>query len=280
MQRIALFLVKYNGVFAFFILQVIALSLYFTRNSNPEKKAFLSSANGLIGNLYETSSNATRYWNLSAVNDSLARENAELKMKLPSSKFTSLVQVNTVKDTTLQQQYQYFEAKVINNTIHRRHNFLTINRGRRQGLTSNSGVLNGNGTGVVGVVQKVSNNYGVVMSLLNVDTRISAKILRNNNFGMLVWDGEDAQHLRLESVPTHAEVHQGDTIVTSGYSTIFPEGVLIGRVDTIIRPPGLNFYDIKVSLFNDMNNIQYVYVVSDLFKEERLTLEEATTHDQ
>ncbi|MGH1335621.1 MAG: rod shape-determining protein MreC [Aureispira sp.] len=279
MQRIALFLFKYNGVFAFFILQIIALTLYFSRNSNPEKKAFLSSANGLIGNLYETSSNATRYWNLSAVNDSLARTNAELLMKLPSSKFTSLVQVNTIKDTTLQQQYQYFEAKVVNNTIHRRHNFLTINRGRRQGVRANSGVLNGNGTGVVGVVQKVSNNFGVVMSLLNIDTRISAKILRNNNFGILVWDGEDAQHLRLESVPKHAEVHEGDTIVTSGYSTIFPEGILIGKVDSVTRPPGLNFYDIKVSLFNDMNNVQYVYVVSDLLKEERLILEEATTHE-
>ena len=279
MQRIALFLIKYNGVFAFFILQVIALTFYFSRNSNPEKKAFLSSANGLIGNLYETSSNATRYWNLSAVNDSLARENAELKMKLPSSKFTSLVQVNTVKDTTLQQQYQYFEAQVINNTIHRRHNFLTINRGRNQGARSNSGVLNGNGTGVVGVVQKVSNNFGVVMSLLNVDTRISAKILRNNNFGVLVWDGDDAQHLRLESVPKHAEVQRGDTIVTSGYSTIFPEGILIGTVDSVARPPGLNFYDIRVALFNDMNNVQYVYVVSDLLKEERLQLEEEIIND-
>lgn len=279
MQQMVLFLVKYNGVLAFFILQVIALSLYFTRNSNPEKKAFLSTANDLIGNLYETSSNATRYWNLSDVNDRLARENAELKMKLPSSKFTSLVQVKTIKDTTLQQQYKYFEAKVVNNTIHRTHNFLTINRGRRQGVKANSGVLSGNGTGIVGIVQKVSNNFGVVMSLLNVDTRISAKILRNNNFGMLVWQAQDAQHLHLESVPKHAEVHKGDTIVTSGYSTIFPEGILIGTVDSVICPPGLNFYDIRVALFNDMNNVEYVYVVSDLFKEERLTLEEATIYE-
>ena len=279
MQRIFLFLLKFNGLLAFFVCQLIALPVYFSRNTNPEKQAFLSSANGLIGNLYESTSSATRYWNLSAVNDSLARENAQLRMQLPSSKFTSLVQTNTQRDTTLEQLYQYAEAKVINNTIHRQHNFLTINRGRKQGLKPNSGVLNGNGTGVVGIVQKVSNNFGVVMSILNVDTRISAKILRTSNFGMLSWDGEDARYLTLASVPKHAEIQKGDTIVTSGYSTIFPENILIGQIDTFYKPPGLNFYHIQVALFNDLNRVQYVYVVSDLLREERLKLEKATIND-
>lgn len=279
MQRVALFLLKFNGVLAFLICQLIALPTYLTRNSNPQKEAFISSANGLIGNLYASTSSATRYWNLSEVNDSLARENAELRMRLPSSKFTSLVQTNIVRDTTLQQHYSYKEAKVVNNTVHRQHNFLTINRGRAQGIQPNSGVLNGNGTGVVGIVQKVSNNFGVVMSILNVDTRISAKISRTNSFGMLAWEGRDSRYLTLESVPKHAEVQKGDTIVTSGYSTVFPENVLIGRVDTFYKPPGLNFYHIRVALFNDLNSTQYVYVVSDLLREERLALEKAIKHD-
>lgn len=279
MQRIFLFFIKYNGVFAFVILQVIALTIYFTRNINSNKQAFLSSANGLIGGVYESTSRVSRYWNLSAINDSLARENAELKMQLPSSKFTSLVQVKTQKDTTLQQYYQYFEAKVINNTIHRSRNFLTVNKGNKQGLQPNAGVLNGNGEGIVGVAQKVSNNYAVVMSILNLDTRISAKILRNNNFGVMVWDGLDSRYMTLESVPKHAEIHKGDTIVTSGYSTIFPEGILIGVIDSFYKPPGMNFYTIKVALFNDLNSVQYVYVVSNLFKEERLKLEEEVIND-
>ncbi|MDC0231094.1 rod shape-determining protein MreC [Aureispira] len=276
MYRIFFFCIKYNGAFAFIIFEIIALSFYFTRNINSNKEVFLSSANGFIGNVYESTSRISRYWNLSTVNDSLARENAELKMQLPNSKFSSLVKLNIPKDTTLRQHYQYFDAKVVNNTIHRSHNFLTINRGTRQGLSPNSGVLNGDGKGIVGIATKLSDNFSVVMSVLNIDVRISAKILRNNYFGVMVWDGHDSRYMTLESVPKHAIVHIGDTIVTSGYSTIFPEGVLIGTIESFFKPPGLNFYTIRVALFNDMNQTQYVYVVNNLLKDEVLNLEGET----
>ena len=279
MQKILFFFIKYNGIFAFVILEIIALSLYFTRNSNPNKDAFISSANGVIGRLYESTSRVSRYWNLSAVNDSLAHENAELKMRLPGSKFTSLVEVKEIKDTTLRQHYEYFEAKVVNNTIHRPHNFLTINRGAKQGLMPNSGVLNGNGKGILGVVQTVSDNYAVVMSILNIDMRISAKILRNDYFGVMVWDGRDSRYMTLESIPKHTHIQIGDTIVTSGFSTIFPEGILIGKVESFEKPQGLNFYTIKVALFNDVNRAQYVYVVNNLLREERLKIEKEAKND-
>jgi rod shape-determining protein MreC len=273
MYRVFLFFVKYNGAFAFVIMEVIALSFYFTRNINPNKASFISSANGFLGGVYETSSKVSRYWNLSAVNDSLARENAELKMRLPNSKFSSLVKSNIQKDTTLKQHYAYVDAKVINNTTHRPHNFLTLNRGIKQQLALNAGVINGNGKGIVGVTLKSSDNYTVVMSILNVDTRVSAKILSNDYFGVLVWDGLDARYMTLESVPKHAFVQKGDTVVTSGFSTVFPGGILIGTIEDFYQPAGLNFYTIKVHLFNDVNNAQYVYVVENLFKEERKKLE-------
>lgn len=279
MNRISLFLIKYNGVFAFLILEITALSLYFTRNTTPNKDAFISSANGVIGNIYESTSRVSRYWNLSAVNDSLARENAELKMQLPNSKFSAYVKKEAVEDTSLRQQYEYIEAKVVNNTIHRPNNFMTINRGKKQGLKPNSGVLNANGKGIVGVVQKVSDNYAVVMSVLNLNIRVSAKIIRNNYFGVMVWDGVDSRYMTLESVPKHADVQKGDTIVTSGFSTIFPEGVMIGTIDSFYKPPGLNFYTIKVALFNDINRSQYVYVVQNLLREERLKLEKEVKND-
>lgn len=279
MYRILLFFIKYNGLFAFVILEAIALSFYFTRNINPNKESFISSANGFIGNIYESTSKVSRYWYLSAVNDSLARENAELKMQLPNSKFSSLVQLNSINDTTMQQHYEYIDAKVVNNTIHRPHNFLTINRGTKQGLKANSGVINASGKGIVGVTQKVSDNYAVVMSILNIDARISAKILRNNHFGVLVWDGQNSDFMTLESIPKHADVQVGDTIVTSGYSTIFPEGILIGVIDSFLKPPGLNFYTIQVTLFNDMNNTQYVYAVCNLLREERDKLEKEVKND-
>jgi len=279
MYRIFSFCIKYNGAFAFVILEIIALLFYFNRNINPNKATFISSANEMIGGIYESTSRVSRYWNLSAVNDSLARENAELKMRLPSSKFSSLVEPNTKIDTTLQQHYEYIEAKVVNNTIHRPHNFLTINRGAKQGLRPNSGVLNGNGKGIVGVAQKVSDNYAVVMSVLNLDIRISAKIIRNDYFGVMVWDGTDSRYMTLESIPKHADVHIGDTIITSGFSTIFPEGILIGKIESFFKPEGLNFYTIKVALFNDLNSAQYVYVVNNLLREERIKIEKETKDD-
>jgi len=279
MHRILSFFIKYNGVFAFFILEIIALSFYFSQNITPEKQTFISSANGFVGNIYNSTSRISRYWNLSAVNDSLARENAELKMQLPNSMFSSYVNAVTVEDTTLKQHYQYVEAKVVNNTVHRPHNYLTLNRGRLQGLVPNSGVLNANGKGIVGIAQKVSDNYTVVMSILNLEARISAKIARNNYFGVMQWDGNDSRHMRLESVPKHADVMSGDTIVTSGFSTIFPEGAMIGVVDTFEKLPGSNFYTISVELFNDVNQSQYVYVVSDLLKEERRKLEKEVYND-
>ncbi len=279
MYRVFLFFVKYNGTFAFVIMEVIALSFYFTRNINPNKASFISSANGFLGGVYETSSKVSRYWNLSAVNDRLARENAELKMRLPNSKFSSLVKSNIQKDTTLKQYYAYVDAKVINNTTHRPHNFLTLNRGIKQQLALNAGVINGNGKGIVGVTLKSSDNYTVVMSVLNVDARISAKILSNNYFGVLVWDGLDARYMTLESVPKHAFVQKGDTVVTSGFSTVFPGGILIGTIEDFYQPAGLNFYTIKVLLFNDVNNAQYVYVVENLFKEERKKLEKGELNE-
>ncbi len=123
---------------------------------------------------------------------------------------------------------------------------------------------------------KLSDNYSVVMSVLNIDIRVSAKISRNNYFGVMVWDGLDSRYMTLESVPKHAIVHIGDTIVTSGYSSVFPEGVLIGTIESFFKPSGLNFYTIRVALFNDLNKTQYVYVVNDLLKEELLKLEGET----
>ncbi len=279
MQRIFLFFFKYNGVFAFVILQIIALSLYFTGNSTENKRTFISSSNNIIGVIYESSNRMARYWNLAAVNDSLARENAELKMRLPSSKFSSLVEVKSIKDSTLQQQYQYIEAKVVNNTVHRPHNYITINRGSQQGVVAHTGVVNAGSNGIVGIAQKVGDNYTIVMSILNTDIHLSAKIKRNNYFGSLSWDGQQSKSMLLEAIPKHADIIKGDTIVTSGYSTLFPEGIMIGIVDTFYIPAGLNFYDVKVNLVNDMSAIQYVYIVNNLLREERIKLEEEVANE-
>lgn len=277
MQRLWLLILRFNGIIVFFVLEIIALSLYFSRNTTPEKAAFLSSANDLVGNVYEYSSRFSRYWKLSSVNDSLARENARLRMKLPNSQFSNLVKSTTVRDTQLQQQYRYIEALVVNNSINRPNNFITINRGAMHGVQANSGVISGIGEGIVGVVRKVSTHYAVVTSVLNRDIRISGKIQRNNYFGTLVWDGNSTEYLQLEGIPKHAPIIKGDTIITSGYSTMFPADIMVGVVDTHYIESGSNFYTAQVRMAADIGNIQYVHVVDDLLSDERKTLEKEAT---
>jgi rod shape-determining protein MreC len=274
MNRIGVFFLKFNGLFVFLILETFSLYLYFSQNSTPEKSAFLSSANRMVGNVYDYTNKWMRYWNLAAVNDSLAKENARLKMRLPSSQFSNAVDSATVKDQLFQQQYKYTEAVVINNVTNRRNNYFTINKGEKHGIRTHTGVLNASGEGVVGIILSVSQHYATAMSVLHEDTRISAKVKRSGYFGVVTWNGNDPGKMTLEAIPKHTKLINGDTIITSGFSSIFPEGVVIGIVENFKVEPGSNFYNAQVALAADLNKIQYVYVVDDLLREERKKLEQ------
>ncbi len=238
-----------------------------------EKTAFLSSANRMVGNVYDYTNRWSRYWNLAALNDSLAKENARLKMRLPISQFSNLTDSTRVVDNLYQQQYKFTEASVINNTVNRKNNYLTLNRGSRHGIRLNSGVAGATGEGVVGIVISVSTHFSTVMSILHQDTRISCKIKRNGYFGVMTWNGKDISEMNLEAIPKHAKIMKGDTIITSGYSTIFPEGIIVGTIDSFYNEQGTNFYNISVDLNLDMNNLQYVNIVDDIMREERQEIE-------
>ncbi|MCH2043569.1 MAG: rod shape-determining protein MreC [Saprospiraceae bacterium] len=279
MQKLFLYLVRFNGVFIFLILEVIALSLYFTRNTTTEKSAFLSSANGVVGGLFEYSNRVYSYWSLASTNKELAEENARLRMSLPGAQYKQLVTTIKVQDTTYAQQFKYTAALIVNNSTNNPNNFITINRGKKHGLLASSGVVSGTGEGIVGITRKVSPHYSVVMSVLNRAIRVSAKIKRNNYFGVLTWDGKRTDQMVLESVPKHAEINKGDTIVTSGFSTMFPEGILIGTVDSTFIESGSNFHTAYINLFADVGNLQYVYVINDLMRDERKKLEEAVANE-
>jgi rod shape-determining protein MreC len=269
MNKIGIFLLKFNGFFVFIILEFFSLYIYFTQNINQEKSAFLGSSNRIVGNVYDYTNRWMRYWNLAAVNDSLAKENARLKMKMPNSQYNNLIASGDIQDTFNFQQYNYTEAQVINNSVNKKKNYLTINRGKLHGIKTNCGVLNANGDGIIGITIAVSQHFSSVMSILHEDTRVSAKIKRNGFFGVLTWDGSSAQKLTLEAIPKHAKIMIGDSIITSGFSSIFPEGVLVGRIESFKVDPGSNFYNIKVALAADLNNVQYINVVDDLMREER-----------
>jgi rod shape-determining protein MreC len=280
MQQLVAFFLRFNALFVCVVLEILSLYLYFSFNQNTQKAAFLSTANRFVGGIFDYGSRLSNQWNLLAVNDSLARENAKLKMQLPDAQYSALVKTTPVNDSVSLQQFTYVEARVVNNSINKAHNFLTINRGSRHGLVPNSGVVSATGDGIVGIVRKVSTYYSVVMSIFNKETRISAKIRKNNYFGILTWDGVTLTHLNLEGVPKHAPVAKGDTILTSGYSTMFPEGIFVGIVDTCYIDAGSNAHTVKVRLVTDVSNIQYVYVVDDLLKKEREQLEKEVLNNE
>ncbi|MEL7020749.1 MAG: rod shape-determining protein MreC [Bacteroidota bacterium] len=250
------------------------LCIYLVVNFN-EKQSQISthSGNRVVGTLYDYSARTRDYFNLTTINDSLAKDNAMLLAQLKNAQYDTQVERDTayIELDTTQQQFTYIEARVINNSINRSNNSLTLNRGRADGVRPHMGVLSQDG--LVGVVRNVSEHYSRVASLLHKQTRISASIKRNNFFGSLVWNERDPRMMNLVDVPRHAELRLGDTVLTSGYSVMFPKGFMIGIIEDFDLQSGSNYYDIRVRLTQDLGNIEYVYIVENLLGEELRQLE-------
>jgi rod shape-determining protein MreC len=216
------------------------------------------------------------YLDLRETNEKLARENTRLKNALERMYRGDEMFFYKKEDTTYQQQYYMTSAKVINNSTNKQNNFLTLNKGSEHGIEPEMGVVSSEG--VVGVVYGVSRRFSTVISLLNTSFRVSAKIKKNNYFGSLAWDGKNYHRAVLNEIPFHVEIRKGDTIITSGYSTIFPEGTMIGVIhDFHIK--GGNFYEISVNLSTDFKNLTYVNMIRNLTRLEQTQLENSTSND-
>jgi rod shape-determining protein MreC len=273
-------LLKFILTFHFFILFLIleALAIFLVIQYNVYQRAgFLNTASSVTGYVYEISSSVTSYLSLKEANEQLIAENAYLHNILKSSYQNDKVEFISVKDSLYTQQYIYTPALVINNSSNKQTNYITINRGRKHGVKPDMGVICP--TGVIGVVRNVSDHYSLVISLLNTNLKISAKVKRSGYFGSISWDGGDYQYASLTEIPFHVKVHQGDTIVTSGYSTMFPEGIMLGTIDTFNAGKGNSFYDIRVRLSTDFRSLSNVYVIINLLKEEQLKLEKEAAND-
>ncbi len=275
MNNIITFLLRYSGLVFFLILESICMYLA-VQNNKRQKEIYINSANTYVGWFSEQRDDVTKYFQLNTIADSLAAENARLYSKVGNTAYNGLIKRDSilVKDSLdhVIQQYSFISASVINNSVAQYNNYLTLNRGSAQGVQVGMGVISANG--VVGVVRSVSPHFALVMSALHQQTKISASIKRNNFFGSLVWkQGTDPEHLILEAIPKHADLLQGDTIVTSGYSNIFPKGIRVGRLEDFSVEGGSNFYRGNVRLFEDFSHIRYVYVVNNLFSKEQENLE-------
>ncbi|MCB0408696.1 MAG: rod shape-determining protein MreC [Flavobacteriales bacterium] len=270
MRNLFRFLTKNSFIFLFLLLEVVAFSLL-VQNNNYQSSSFFNSSNFLVGNLYSTVNNINDYFNLKEENQKLAQQNAKLQSTSLSSfmkVFGRLVQIN---DTTFMQSYVYSSAKVINNSTNKRQNYLTIDKGAINGIEAEMGVISPKG--VVGIIKNVSDHFGSVMSVLHEKNKISAKIKKSGYFGSLVWEGGNYREAELKDIPNHVKLVIGDTIVTSGYSSIFPENILIGTIKEFELPKGNNFYNIKVEFTEDYLNVSHVYIIKSLLKEEKKALE-------
>ncbi|MET0243005.1 MAG: rod shape-determining protein MreC [Flavitalea sp.] len=283
MRNIFLFIRRYFNFLFFVVLQIVALTFLFSYNRFHEA-AFMGVANELTGVVGSRYNNVEYYFKLKRTNDSLVRENANLRNALATNfdnpDTTSKIITDSVPyDTTGRiRKYIWRPAKVVANTVSLQNNYLTIERGSNQGIHKDMGVVSS--TGIVGTVVDVSANYAVVMSLLHRQSRVSAKMKKSGERGIVQWDGENPFFLTMINVPKSEPVVKGDTVVTSQYSYLFPQGLMVGTVAAIVEDKTSNFYTLKLKPATNFFSIEYVTVAENLLKEEQKKLEEATRKNQ
>ena len=275
MQQIFNFILKNSNRLLFLMLLVISLSLTVQSHSYHKSKV-ISSANFFTGGIYEKINNINEYFGLKKQNEELALENARLKSLLFNLKDTTKVpeidSVRGVKKTDI------IVAKVTHNSYSVYENFLTINKGAIAGVKPKMGVINS--AGIVGIVDNTSKNYATVISILNIESKINAKIKKSNHFGSLVWNGKNTGFVQLIDVPRLAGVRKGDTIVTGGESIIFPENIGIGTIDKVYIDDVTHYYTLDIKLFNDMTNLGHVYIIKNKDAEEITNLENQNKKDE
>ncbi|HLW62420.1 MAG TPA: rod shape-determining protein MreC [Flavobacterium sp.] len=277
MQQILFFISKNSTRLLFLLLLIFSLFLTVQTHSY-HKSRLLHSANFVSGTFYEKTNNLTEYLHLKDENNRLAEENAQLKQILYNSEVIVDSTFALNPNVRIARDYELFQAKIIKNSYHKKDNYLMIKGGSNSGVQQDMGVINSNG--VVGIVENVSKNYATIQSILNSHTRISAKLSNSDHFGTIRWDGKNTGFVQLIDIPKLAVLRKGDSIVTGGISTIFPENIPIGTVDKVFTSKNSNFYTINVRLFNDMTSIGSVYLIENINIAEINQLEEETISDE
>ena len=276
MRNLLNFLLKYNHWFLFILLEVISFVLLF-RFNHYQHSVYFSSANAVAGKMYEVSGGITSYFHLKSVNEDLLDRIMELEQQNHNledalgrhlSDSTELNSIRNLPNT----DYQVFKARVINNSLNLVDNYITLNRGSKDGIRPEMGVVDGNG--VVGIVYDTSSHYSRVISVLNSKSSISCKIVGSEYFGYLKWEYGDSRYAYLKDLPRHAEFNLGDTVVTSGYSTVFPEGIMIGTVDDMADSNDGLSYLLKVKLATDFGKVSEVRVIARTGQHEQKELEQ------
>lgn len=277
MRNLINFLLKYNYWFLFVVLEAASFVLLF-RFNHYQQSAYFTSANRVVGAVYEISGGISSYFHLKSVNEDLLDRNMMLEQQVDNlEKALKEHQVDSVTVSSIKgipQDYRLFKAHVIKNSLNLADNYITLDKGSSSGICSEMGVVDGNG--IVGIVYETSPSYSVVISVLNSKSNISCKIVGSDYFGYLKWEHGDSRYAYLKDLPRHAEFNLGDTVVTSGFSTVFPEGIMVGTVDDMSDSHDGLSYLLKIKLATDFGKLSDVRVIARNGREERKELENKT----
>jgi rod shape-determining protein MreC len=288
MRNLFAFIYRFRAFLLFVLLEILCVYMV-VRYNTYQGAAFFNSASTYIGRVLEVQSSVTDYFRLASINSMLARENAAMREDLLRQHLAEQVDstaelsgtLYAASDSTMANPYILHASRVINNSIRRTNNYLTLSIGSADGIKPGMGVIAS--TGAVGRVKTVSEHYATVTSLLHSQMLISAKIKKDNTMGTIKWTGGDYRKAVLDYIPLHIKPVVGDTIVTSGFATVFPEGIMVGTISAVEQEPDRSFYTIEVQLSVDFAQLSYVYVVESPLREERETLEKNAgilPHDQ
>ncbi|MBX2964588.1 MAG: rod shape-determining protein MreC [Cyclobacteriaceae bacterium] len=272
MERIFLFIYQFRAFFTFLLLELFCAWLII-QNNQYQGAQFFNSANSFVGNVNTVSQNVRDYFSLREVNVVLTDENTELRKKLDQqSQYINALPIQGKVDEQIINRFDFVSAKVINNSTDRYTNFITINKGNAEGIKPGMAVLSA--AGAIGKVKLTSTHFSVVTSLLNTDLRVSGLLKRTGHFGTIQWDGLDPQTTELNFIPRHVNPQVGDTVITSGYSGIFPEGILIGTISEVELGKEAPFFELKVKLAQDFHKLSFVTIVKSNLLHELDSLEQ------
>ena len=273
MRSLIRFFQKHHMLLIFLILEGLA-GFLLLQNNYVQRVASVKVTNVVLGSIHERISKWRDYLNLREQNQQLQDENTKLRNMLSDAFYIADTTRVFLSDTSQHRQYVYFPARVINNSVNKQYNYMTLDRGRNGGIAVDMAVIGPEG--IVGIVNGVSEHFATVMPVINRNFRVSTKFKKNDHFGSLSWSGRSYRHATLSEISLHLHVSKGDTVVVSGFSDSFPKGTPIGVVDKVEQKDG-SFYTIDVLLASDFRKLHFVTVVEDLMKTEKQNLEQHTS---
>jgi len=284
MRNLIAFLVKNSYWFLFILLEVICFYLIFQYNSY-QRSIFFNSSTELVGRVYSISGNISSYFGLKDINSELLEENTRLHQKvidleayIKSTDSTALASNAFLTDSISQNRYSYTVARVLDNSVSRVHNYIVIDKGENDGIIPEMGVISK--TGIVGFVRYVSPNFSLVQSILNPKTQLNCKIKGSNIPTTLVWNAKNYQYADLKDFPRFEKFEEGDTVITSGVSTFFPEGFNVGIIEGFDNQKDDNFYTLRVKLATNFSTLSEVLVINNYHRKELTGLRKEVENEQ